>query len=73
MRSSAFSLLLGWSGATPSLISFISNANVIGRTPGGLAGCRAMPQAMFLFGAVFPVNLKSVLRHKTEEMCSCVQ
>lgn len=61
MRSSHFLSFYGEVGPHRALFH-ISNANAMGRTPGGLAWCRAMLQAMFLFAAVFPVNL----RHKTE-------
>lgn len=54
-----FFLLQGGVGP-PKAIFHISIANVIGRTPGGLAWCRAALEAMFLYGGVFSVSLKNL-------------
>lgn len=56
IKQRAFFLLQGGVGL-PQAIFHISNANVIGRTPGGLAWCRAVLEAMFLNGGVFSVSL----------------
>lgn len=52
-KTRRISLLLG-GVRPPQAIFHISNANVIGRTPGGLAWCRATLEAMFFLHEICP-------------------
>lgn len=74
IKQRAFFLLQGGVGL-PQAIFHISNANVIGRTPGGLACCGAALEAMFLYGGVFSVSLDSspqILNKKGVPVCIAI-
>lgn len=74
IKQRPFFLLQGGVGL-PQAIFHISNANVIGRTPGGLAWCSAVLEARFLYGGVFSVSLEicpQILKQRGVPVCIAI-